>query len=308
MMIRPTVIRSTAIGCLVGCLWLAHTQQTPQESLRIKRVKGDLYLISPLGESDGPPYFSRDGIVAAYVTDEGVILIDDRRGVATYPKILDQLATVTDKPVRYVINTHHHLDHSGGNGRLIERAEVIAHANARTRMVESNAQLAEQGSKERHALPRVTFKEEAAIALGGKEVRLYYFGRGHTDGDIVVYFPAEKVVHMGDLFAASRGFFIDANAGGSGREWGATLGRTLDLDFDTVIRGHVDVTTREDLVRHRDKFLAVNGKLERLIGEAVPRDEILDRINLDDILYWSVEQSGTRYHILLMYDELVAGL
>ncbi len=305
-MMKPTIIRATATGCLAGCLWLAHTQQPPQESLRIKRVRGDLYLISTLGGPNGLP-FSRVGIVAAYVTDEGVILIDDRED-RDVPKILDQLATVTDKPVRYVINTHHHLDHSGGNGRLIERAEVIAHANARTRMVESNAQLVAQGDKEEFTLPRVTLAGEAAIALGGREVRLYYFGRGHTDGDIVVYFPAEKVVHMGDLFAASRGFLIDAGAGGSGREWGATLGRTLDLDFDTVIRGHVDVTTREDLVRHRDKFLAVNGKLERLIGEGVPRDEILDRINLDDILFWSVEQSGTRSNILLMYDELVAGL
>ena len=306
MMIRPTVIRSVAIGCLVGCLWLAHTQQPPQESLRIKRVRGDLYLISTLGGPNGLP-FSRAGIVAAYVTDEGVILIDDRYD-KDVPEILDQLGTVTDKPVRYVINTHHHLDHSGGNGRLIDRAEVLAHANARARMIESNVRLAKQGGKEEFALPRMTFTEEAAIALGGKELRLYYFGRGHTDGDIVVYFPAEKVVHMGDLFAASRGFLIDAGAGGSGREWGATLERALDLDFDTVIRGHVDVTTREDLVRHRDKFLAVNGKLERLIGEGVPRDEILDRVNLDDIRYWSVEQSGTRSNILLMYDELGAGL
>ncbi len=302
---KPTIIRSTAIGCLAGCLWLAHTQQPPQESLRIKRVRGDLYLISPLGGPDGPPYNSRAGIVAAYVTDEGVILIDDRED-RDVPKILDQLATVTYKPVRYVINTHHHLDHSGGNGRLIEGAEIIAHANARARMVKSNAQLVTQGEKEEFTLPRVTFVEEAAIALGGKEIRLYYFGRGHTDGDIVVYFPAEKVVHMADLFAASRGFFIDAGAGGSGREWGATLLRALDLDFDTVIRGHVDVTTRQDLIRHRDKFLAVNGQLERLIGEGVPRDEILDRVNLDDIEYWSVEQSGTRSNILLMYDELVA--
>ena len=258
---KATMIRSTAIGYLVGCLWLAHTQQPPQESLRIKRVRGDLYLIFPLGGPDERP-FSRAGIVAAYVTDEGVILIDDRDD-RDVPKILYQLATVTDKPVRYVINTHHHSDHSGGNGRLIERAEVIAHANARARMAESNARLVTQGKKEEFALPRLTFTEEAAIVLGNKEVRLYYFGRGHTDGDIVVYFPAEKVVHMGDLFAASRGFLIDADAGGSGQEWGATLERALDLDFDMVIRGHVDVTTREDLVRHRDKFLAVNGQLER---------------------------------------------
>ena len=304
-MMKPTMIRSIAIGCLVGCAWLAHTQQPPQESLRIKRLRGDLYLISTLGGPDGLP-FSRAGIVAAYVTDEGVILIDDRYD-QDVPEILDRLGTVTDKPVRYVINTHHHLDHSGGNRRLIDRTEILAHANARARMIESNVRRAKQGGKGEFALPRTTFTEEAAIALGGKEVRLYYFGRGHTDGDVVVYFPAEKVVHMGDLFAASRGFLIDANAGGSGREWGATLGRTLALEFDTVIRGHVDVTTREDLVRHRDKFLALNVELERLIGEGVPRDEILDRINLDDIPYWSVEQRGTRSNILLMYDELVAG-
>ena len=305
MATRQTVIRFIAMGCLVGGLWLAHTQQRPPASLRIDRVRGDIYLISPLGGPDGRRY-SRVGTVAAYVTDEGVILVDDRFSEHV-PQILEQLRTVTDQPVRYVINTHFHMDHSGGNSVLVKQSEIIAHANARAKMKAMNAWYEENGRSERHALPRVTFQEKAAINLGGKEVRLHYFGRGHTDGDVVVYFPAEKVVHVGDLFAASLGFLIDARARGSGREWGATLGKVLGLEFDTVIRGHTEVTTREELVQHRKKFLVLNAKVEELIAGGVPRDQILDRISLDDIPGWDIENGLIRTNVLLLYDELIAG-
>jgi glyoxylase-like metal-dependent hydrolase (beta-lactamase superfamily II) len=129
-------------------------------------------------------------------------------------------------------------------------------------------------------MPRITFANETAVFLGGKEVRSYHFGRGHTDGDAIVYFPAERVVHTGDLFLARAPgapglhLYFDYANGGSAVEWTRTLDAAMKLEFETVIPGHGALSTRADLAKWRADVEALRTHVRRLIQEGKGRDDI----------------------------------
>src|SRR5262249_40540553 len=156
---HPLVIRASATALFAVCGWLAYTQNPPAPSLVTERIKDDLFVIRVNPGVGG-------GDVAVYLTDEGVILVDDMFD-RNYDEIMAKVKSLTDKPVRYVLNTHQHDDHAGGNAKMLPHADVIAHGNVRTNM----ERLKEPG------LPRVTFSKEIEVHLGGKEVRAYHFGR-----------------------------------------------------------------------------------------------------------------------------------
>jgi len=241
---------STALLFLAGC-WLAYTQtQTKQPpSLDLKKIKDDLYEIV----GDG-------GNVAVYVTSEGVILVDDKYE-QDYQNIMAKVKSVTSLPVKYVLSTHHHSDHSGGNVNFINSAEIISTVNARANIVGHK----QPGAPE--MVPaRVTFTDQCSVFLGGKEVRAYYFGRGHTNGDAVIYFPALRVLHTGDLMAG-RTPLIDYAGGGSIIEWTKTLDGALKLDFDTVIPGHGDVTDKAGLLAYRNNVEKLRDRATALVRE-----------------------------------------
>ena len=132
-------------------------------------------------------------------TSEGVVLVDDMFH-RNHDDILAQVKSVTDKPLKYVFNTHQHDDHAGGDLKMLPIAEVIAHRNARANLVDIKQPYYEDTPGTPIGLPRITFSDETSVFLGGKEVRAYWFGRGHTSGDAIVYFPEQKVIHTGDLF------------------------------------------------------------------------------------------------------------
>ena len=129
------------------------------------------------------------GNVAVRVTGDGVIIVDNKFPYS-YDFITAQVASVTDQPIKYVLNTHHHGDHAGSNADFMPSAEVIAHRNARANIVRNN----------QTGAPQVTFADETAVFLGDAEAQAHHFGRGHTNGDAVIYFPDLRAVHTGDLF------------------------------------------------------------------------------------------------------------
>jgi glyoxylase-like metal-dependent hydrolase (beta-lactamase superfamily II) len=236
-MSRTLVTRIAAGVLFLTLAWIAYTQNQAPAKLTLNKVKDDLYEI----EGDG-------GNVAVYITDEGVILIDDKFD-RDHQRIVDQVKSVTNQPIKYIINTHYHQDHSGGNTKFLPTAEIISTAMARTNIVE-HKQVGNVTPPD--VMPaRITFTTEAAIHLGGKEVRAIFMGRGHTNGDAVIYFPALRTLHTGDLMAGTSPL-IDYNGGGSVVEWTKTLDNALKLDFDTVIPGHGAITNKAGLMTYRN--------------------------------------------------------
>lgn len=284
-MSRATLVRIFIAILVVQSAWVVSTQSAkPAGPLHIAKVRGDLHVISGEG-----------GNVAVYVTEEGVVLVDDMFD-RNHADILAQVKSVTDKPLKYIVNTHQHDDHAGGDLKMLPIAEVIAHKNARANLVHIKQPYYEDTPGTPIGLPRVTFSDEASVFLGGKEVRAKYFGRGHTSGDAVVYFPELKVVHTGDLFLgrqAGRGgaaaqvrppgvnIYVDYAQGGSFLEWTKTLDGLLSLDFDTVIPGHGPVSSKDDVVRFRGDLEAMRNRLAGLIKQGRGKDEILKTLEVD---------------------------
>ena len=187
---RPA--RVALVGGSIAAMVLAGVvsaqQAKPAAPMQIEKVKDGLYLIrgpfnrcAPNGCGGG---YGDDGLlheagdVAVRVTSEGLILVDDKyqNNVA---EILEKVKSVTSQPVKYVLNSHHHTDHAGGDALFINTTEIIAHRNVRENFLRNK----------QPGAPRVTFTDQASVFLGGVEARLYYFGRGHTNGDTVIYFP-----------------------------------------------------------------------------------------------------------------------
>lgn len=234
------------------------TPQPPRAALVTEKIRDDLYLIIGNG-----------GNVAFLITDEGVILVDDKYDIDHAP-ILAEVKKITDQPVKYVFNTHHHSDHSGGNAKMLPKAEVISHKNSRANILEKKQGNAEPGM----APARVVFTEETSVFLGGKEVCARHFGRGHTNGDIIVYFPAHKIIHTGDLMAGVTPL-IDYSGGGSVIEYTKTIDAAMAaFDFDTVIPGHGRVTDKAGLKTYRDNVEKMRTEITALIRAGKTKEEV----------------------------------
>jgi cyclase len=262
----------------------AVSSQTPRapRPVSAQKVKDNLYMLSGEG-----------GNVAMLVTTEGVVLVDDMF-YRNHDGILAQVKTLTNQPLRYVINTHQHDDHAGGDALMLPIAEVIAHKNVRANLVAHRTPYYEDTPGTPIGLPRVTFSDQMSVFLGGTEVRAHWFGRGHTSGDAIIYFPEQKVIHTGDLFlaagparAGARSFppgsnlFVDSSQGGSLMEWTKTLDGALSLDFDTVVPGHGPVSTKADVRAFRDGVAAMQTRLRALVRGGVSRDDFAKTIEME---------------------------
>jgi cyclase len=276
-----------ALAALVGSAIAgieAFTQQGGQ-GLTIKPVTDGLYMILGGG-----------GNVAVRVTDDGVLVVDDKFE-QNYADIVNLIRSVTAQPVRYVMNTHSHGDHTGSNAQFAQMAQLIAQANARENMLRGN----------QPGPPSIVFTDAASVFLGDVEVHAEYVGRGHTNGDAVILFPDLGVIHTGDLFVGSTPF-IDYGNGGSGVEWLTTLDNILELDFDTVIPGHFaagseDVLTRADVEAFRDKMLTMQLRARALITQGVSKEDFPSRLDVAD-LGWNYSSGFAAPSIPGLFDEM----
>src|SRR5688572_6597382 len=202
----------------------------------IEKIKDNLYVVQGQG-----------GNTAVYVADKGVVIVDTKlanNGQA----ILDQVKSVTDKPITHIINTHTHGDHTGSNQFFPASVEIVVQENTRTNMQKMDVF---QEAANKNGLPDRTFKDKMTV-LGGKDsIDLYYFGPAHTNGDAFIVFRTARTMHTGDAFANKGQPFIDRANGGSGVAYGETIGTAAKgvRNVDTIINGHSPVTmTWQDLV------------------------------------------------------------
>ena len=229
--------RLTVLTVLIatGALSIVIVQAQPDPSaIRLEKVKDALYIITG-GQQAG----SVSGNTTVFVTGTGVVIIDTK--YSGYGKaILDQVRSVTSKPVTMIINTHTHADHTSGNNEFPRTVDIVAHENTRTNMMRMDQFKGENSA----FVPKKTFKDRMSLMDGKDRIDLYYFGAGHTNGDAVIMFPALRTVVMGDLFARKWAPLIDATNGGSALAFPQTLAKAVAglKDIDTVITGHATTT------------------------------------------------------------------
>jgi len=188
---------------------IAQDQDYSKVQIKVTKVAGNVYMLEGAG-----------GNIGASVGDDGIVVVDDQYAPLA-DKIQAALKGIADKPVRFIINTHYHGDHTGGNEYFQKQAPIIAHDNVRKRL-ESGGRAGNGGSvgmefkpAPKGALPIITFDHDVTVHLNGEDIRALYFPAGHTDGDAVIFFPKSNVVHMGDDFVTYGFPFIDVDAGGS---------------------------------------------------------------------------------------------
>jgi len=211
--------------------------------------------------------------VGFVVGNDAVAVVDSGGSVREAHRLLAAIRSRTTKPIRYVLNTHQHGDHTGGNDAMMTaNAQVVITKQARANMV----------AAKQPGLPQVTFTDEAQVFLGGKEVAAKYVGRGHTNGDAVILFPTERVIHMGDLYVSGIAPFCDSSAGGSIKEWDATIRRALALDFDKVIPGHGPVTTKADLTKWAQTLGTIRERVKSACAGGA--DDAAKRLDLKDLV------------------------
>lgn len=217
---------------------LATESRARQNVAEIARVKDNLYVITGGG-----------GNTAAFITANGVVVVDTK--LAGWGQaILDQIRSVTDKPVTTIINTHTHGDHVGSNAEFAPSVDIVAHANTKANMQKMDAFKGDSAA----FLPKRTYTDRLSLGDGPDRVDLYYFGVGHTSGDLIIVFPALATAHTGDLFPGPQAPLLDTNNGGSGVAYPETIGRMVSglSGVSTIIPGHSAVTTWQALVDFRD--------------------------------------------------------
>jgi glyoxylase-like metal-dependent hydrolase (beta-lactamase superfamily II) len=219
------------------------------------------------------------GNLGLSVGEDAVFLIDDQFAELS-PKIVAAIAKITAKPVRFVLNTHWHFDHTGGNENFGKAgAIIVAHDNVRKRM--STEQFLEFmrmkiPAAPRSALPVVTFAESVSFHLNGDEMRAIHVPRAHTDGDAIVHFVNSDVIHMGDTFFNLMYPFIDTSSGGTVDGVVAACDKVLGLATDKtkIIPGHGPLSDKAGLAAYRNMLATVAGRIKAMIAEGKKLEEI----------------------------------
>ena len=266
-MSKPATLTLTiALAALTSPLMAQRGAPQPQA---IQQVKPGLYLITGAG-----------GNSTFRITSEGIILVDGKLpSEANYNDLMALIKGASDKPIKYLIVTHHHQDHTGNDQRFLDAGvPVVATENLKNNLVTYTA-------NPKPAPPSVTYPgAEYSIKLGGETVELHHFGRAHTSGDTVVYFPAQKVVCVSDVVTTGKTApLIDYPGGGSALDWSNVLASILKLDFDTAIPGNGDPLTKADIQAYKTKFDTVIARAKELVKQGVPQDQLLAQIKTDDI-------------------------
>jgi cyclase len=240
-------MRKTSLFSLVlmaACsLAQAQDRDFSKVQMKVTRVAGNIYMLEGAG-----------GNIGASVGEDGIVVVDDQYAPLA-EKIQAALKGITDKPVRFVINTHYHEDHTGGNIYFQKSAPIIAHDNVRKRLEEGGT-AGNGGSvhfeakpQPKEALPIITFDHDVTVHLNGEDIRALHFPAGHTDGDSIIFFPKSNVVHMGDDFVTYGFPFIDVDSGGSVDGMIAAVEKVISqLPPDVkVIPGHGPVSNLDDV-------------------------------------------------------------
>src|SRR5271167_3383000 len=280
-----TTSRIAILACLSSGLCFGQGQDFSKVQIKVTKVAGNVYMLEGAG-----------GNIGASVGDDGIVIVDDQYAPLA-DKIQAALKGITDKPVRFIINTHYHGDHTGGNAYFQKQAPIIAHDNVRKRLETGSA--AGNGSSvhmdmkaaAKEALPIITFDHDVTVHLNGEDIRALHFPAGHTDGDAIVFFPKANVVHMGDDFVRYGYPFIDVSSGGSVQGMIAACEKVAaELPADVkVIPGHGQLSNLGEV---RD-YVVMLKETSAAVQAGINSGKSVEQMKKDKILAaWDKKYSG----------------
>jgi glyoxylase-like metal-dependent hydrolase (beta-lactamase superfamily II) len=266
-----------AVVLVLSLVCPAQEQDYSKVQIKVTKVAGTVYMLEG----------SDAGNIGASIGEDGIVIVDDQYAPLA-DKIQAALKGITDKPIRFVINTHYHDDHSGGNAYFQKQAPIIAQDNVRKRL-ESGGLAGNGGTihsehkpAPKEALPIITFDHDVTVHLNGEDIRALYFPAGHTDGDSVIFFPKSNVVHMGDDFVTYGFPFIDTDAGGSIDGMIDGVEKVLaQVPADVkIIPGHGPVSTVDDV----KTYLVMLRGTRDAVAKALHEHKTLDQMKQAKIL------------------------
>ena len=233
--------------------------------IKVTKVAGSIYMLEGAG-----------GNIGVSVGEDGIVLVDDQFAPLA-PKIRAALKGISDKPIKFVLNTHFHGDHTGGNSQFGTEATIIAHENVRERLKNGGTVGGSQvPAAPKEALPVVTFNDRATVHVNGEDIRAIHFPNGHTDGDSVIFFTQSKVVHMGDDFVTYGFPFVDLASGGSVEGMTKNIGTVIaKLPADVkIIPGHGPLSTLDDLKKFHQMLVETSDIVRKQMQAGKNLDEI----------------------------------
>ena len=259
----------TGVVLFLGLTTVAYAQEPSGVQLQTQKLSENLYTFQ---DSIGT------GNVTALTGDDGVLMIDTKTEESV-GMLLAEIGKICPKPLRFVIITHWHFDHVGGNETVRKTgAAIIAHENVRKQMgIDHNMELlgAEIPASPETAMPVMTYGENLTFHMNGETVEVFHPGPGHTDGDSVIYFPSADVIHMGDLYFEGLYPYIGIYSGGSINDMiGVINGILLKIDGDTkVVPGHGPVTDKARLQEYVSMLTAIRDNVHRFMQEGMTLEE-----------------------------------
>lgn len=275
-------------------------QDFSKVQMKVEKVSGNIYMLQGAG-----------GNIGASVGDDGIVIVDDQYAPLA-DKIKAALKGITDKPIRFVINTHYHQDHTGGNAIFQQTAPIIAQDNVRKRLQEGGttgnygAVKMENKPDPVEALPIITFDHDVTVHLNGEDIRALHFPHGHTDGDSVIFFPKSNVVHMGDDFVTYGFPFIDLAGGGSVEGMIAAIDEIIPkLPADVkVIPGHGPISNLDDVRR----FVTMLKDTKSIVDAGIKQGKTLDQLKQENVLVpwqkWSGDFITSEQWLVTLYNDL----
>ena len=282
------------------CVGLAQDDDFSKVEMKVTKVSGNVYMLEGAG-----------GNIGASVGEDGIVVVDDQYAPMA-DKIKAALKGITDKPVRFVINTHYHGDHTGGNAIFQQGAPIIAQDNVRKRLQEGGtagnlgAVKFENKPAPKEALPIITFDHDVTVHLNGEDIRALHFPSGHTDGDSVIFFPKSNVVHMGDDFVTYGFPFVDLASGGSVEGMIAALEKIVpELPPDVkVIPGHGPVSNLDDVRR----FVTMLKDTKAVVEKGMKQGKSIDQLKQENVLApwqkWSGDFITSEQWLVTLYNDL----
>jgi cyclase len=252
-----------------GALAAAQDFDPAKVEIKVEKVAGSVYMLTGEG-----------GNIGVSVGDDGILIVDDQFA-SLAPKIQAALKGIADKPVRFVLNTHYHGDHTGGNAEFAKLSStIIAHENVRKRLAADPEGSA--SPKGPSPLPAITFSDSLTVHVNGEDIRALHFASGHTDGDSIIVFPRANVVHFGDSFVTYGLPFIDVKGGGSLRGMIENVDKAIaSLPDDVkVIPGHGPLSSKADV----GKFTAMLRECVELVQAAIQSGKTLEQMKSENVL------------------------